>query len=284
MSVLLEQLERPAPIVLAPTGMIPMRDKNPSVPLQPDEIVGEVKRAMSLGITSVHLHARDTSDLPTWKKDVYRRIIIEIRSFAPELIINVSTSGRNWSEFERRADVLTLDGDAKPDVASLTLSSLNFLSGPSINSPDMIRQLASAMLERGIVPELEAFDLGMINMINVLRKEGLLTGTVPLNLLFGNIAGMQPSLSEFAAAVAAIPQQVIWSATGIGDFQNLAQSLAIQAGGGVRVGLEDGMYMDRSRTKLASNLLLLERVHRLLEFAERRWMTPAEFRNLVFAK
>lgn len=284
MSVLLEQLEKSAPIVLAPTGMIPMRDKNPSVPLQPDEIVNEVRRATSLGITSVHLHARDTDDLPTWKKDVYRRIIVEIRSFAPELIINVSTSGRNWSEFERRADVLALDGDAKPDVASLTLSSLNFLSGPSINSPDMIRQLASAMLERGIVPELEAFDLGMINMIHILRKEGLLKGTVPLNLLFGNIAGMQPSLSEFAAAVAAIPQHVIWSATGIGDFQNLAQSLAIHAGGGVRVGLEDGMYMDRSRKRPASNLLLLERVHRLLEFAERRWMAPAEFRNLVFAK
>lgn len=282
MPFLLERLEKPAPIVLAPTGMIPMRQTNQNVPLQPDEVINEVRRAVSIGITSVHLHARDPDDQPTWKKDVYRRIIIEIRSFAPELVINVSTSGRNWSEFEKRADVLMLEGDAKPDVASLTLSSLNFHSGPSINSPDIIRQLASAMLERDIVPELEAFDLGMINMIHVLRKEGLLRGTVPLNLLFGNIAGMQPTLGEFAAAVAAIPPQVIWSATGIGDFQNVAQSLAIHAGGGVRVGLEDGLYMDRSRKRPASNLLLLERVHQLLEFAERRWMTPAEFRNIIF--
>jgi len=281
MSVLLSRLDRPAPIVLAPTGMIPTRAMSPNVPLQPDEIVADVRRAVELGITMVHLHARDEDDAPTWRSEVYRRIIEQIRSFAPDLIINVSTSGRNWSEFERRAEVLFLEDDAKPDVASLTLSSMNFAKGPSINPPEMIRRLASAMLERGVVPELEAFDLGMLNMIGVLRKEGLLRGVVPLTILFGNVAGMQPTPIEFAAALAAVPDDVLWSATGLGDHQNVTQTMAIAAGGGVRVGLEDSLHMDRSRTTLATNGGLLERVHRQLELAERRWMTPTEFRAIV---
>lgn len=282
MSFLLEGRNEPAPVVLAPTGMVPTRRANPNVPLQPKEIIEDVRRAVSLGITSVHLHARDSDDAPTWRRDVYREIILGIRSFAPDVVINVSTSGRNWSEFEYRADVLLLDGDAKPDLASLTLSSMNFVSGPSVNSPEMIRRLASKMLERGIVPELEAFDLGMINMIHVLRREGLLSGLVPLNLLFGNIAGMQPSLVEFSAAVSCVPTDVLWSATGIGDFQSIAQSMAINAGGGVRVGLEDGLYMDRDRKIPATNIALLDRVHRQLDLAERRAMTPLEFRRLIF--
>lgn len=281
MSVLLNRLDRPAPIVLAPTGMVPTREMSPYVALQPDEIVEDVRRAVDIGITMVHLHARDPDDAPTWRREVYREIILRIRTFAPDLVINVSTSGRNWSELERRADVLALDGDARPDVASLTLSSLNFIRGASINPPDVIRALASTMLERGIVPELEAFDLGMLNMIGVLRAEGLLQGTVPLTMLFGNVAGMQPTPAEFAAALACIPDDVLWSAAGLGDRQNVAQILGIAAGGGVRVGLEDGLHMDRARSKLASNQDLLERVHRQLELADRRWMSPLEFREIV---
>lgn len=281
MSVLLNRLEDPAPIVLAPTGMVPTRAMNANVPLQPGEIVDDVRKAVGLGITMVHLHARDADDAPTWRRDVYREIILGIRSFAPDLVINVSTSGRNWSEFERRADVLALDGDAKPDVASLTLSSMNFVKGPSINPPEMIRRLASTMRERGIVPELEVFDLGMLNMVGVLRSEGLLHGVLPLTMLFGSIAGMQPSPIEFAAAVACVPDDVLWSAGGLGDRQNLAQMMGIAAGGGVRVGLEDGLHMDRARSTTASNLSLLERVHRYLELAERQWMTPRGFRAIV---
>lgn len=281
MPLLHDQMTRAVPIVLAPTGMVPTRMMNPSVPLQPKEIVRDVRAAVALGITSVHLHARDADDMPTWRREVYREIILGIRSIAPDLIINVSTSGRDWPEFARRAEVLTLEGDAKPDLASLTLSSLNFVGGPSVNAPQMIRDLAQAMQERGIVPELEAFDLGMINMVNVLRKEGLITGVVPLNLLFGNIAGMQLTPTEFAAAVACVPNDVLWSATGLGDFQGPAQALAINFGGGVRVGLEDSIFLDRARRAQATNLTLLERVHRQLELAERTMMTSTEFRTLV---
>jgi len=277
-STLLRDLNRPAPVVLAPTGMVPTRAMTPHVPLSPHEIARDVEAAYAIGVTSVHLHARDNQGAPTWDRDTYARIVGAVRERVPDIVINVSTSGRNWTEFEKRADVLALDGDLKPDLASLTLSSLNFMSGPSINAPETIRGLASMMRDRGIIPELEIFDLGMLNFAGVLQKEGLLAGPLVANLFFGNVAGLQPTLAEFGLAVERLPSSTIWSGAGLGDFQLTAQTLAVASGGGVRVGLEDGVYLDRARTSLATNTDLVERVHKLLNLSGRQAMTPAEFR------
>jgi 3-keto-5-aminohexanoate cleavage enzyme len=281
MSLLLNSLESPVPIVLAPTGMVFTRAQSDFIPLQPAEIAADVALAADRGITAVHLHARDLEGAPTWNRDIYADIITRIRSRNPELIINVSTSGRTWSELERRADVLSLDGDTKPDIASLTLSSMNFINGASLNSPDTIRNLARIMRDRGITPELEIFDLGMINFARVLHREGLLPATVPANLFFGNIAGLQATLSEMGVATALVPDFVQWNGAGLGASQNRAQALAVNSGGGVRVGLEDGLYFDAARTTLATNLSLLERVHSLCELAGRSVMSPSEYRSQV---
>lgn len=284
MPVLLDALAEPVPIVLAPTGMVPTRAMTPHVPIQPAEIAADVARAIEVGITAVHLHARDTDGTPTWKRDIYADIISRIREVAPDLVIAVSTSGRAWSDLDKRADVLSLTGDLKPDVASLTLSSMNFIDGPSVNAPETIRALARIMKERGITPELEVFDLGMLNFARVLRKEGLLVGVVPANLFFGNIAGMQPTLIEMAAATSSVPDDVMWCGAGIGVYQGISQLLSVAAGGGVRVGLEDGIHFDRARTQLATNVSLVERTHRMLELAGRRMMTPGEYRQKVLAQ
>jgi len=277
-SALLTALDAPAPIVLAPTGMVPTREMTPHVPLTPKEIARDVAEAAAIGITSVHLHARGADGAPTWEQDVYREIVSAVREQSPDTVINVSTSGRTWSELERRADCLALDGDLKPDLASLTLSSLNFLSGASVNSPDVIKGLAQIMLDRGIVPELEIFDFGMLNYIHVLQKAGLLPGPIVANLFFGNVAGMQATLPEVGLAIERLPGGAVWSGAGIGDFQFSAQAMSIAAGGGARVGLEDGIYADRGRTELATNPMLVERVHALLALHDRRAMTPAELR------
>jgi 3-oxoadipate:acetyl-CoA acetyltransferase len=275
---LLNALDRPAPIVLAPTGMVPTKAMTPHVPITPDEIARDVEAAVALGITSVHLHARDGDGAPTWDREVYARIVGAVRDRAPEVLINVSTSGRTWSELEKRADCLALDGDLKPDLASLTLSSLNFLGSASVNAPETVRGLATIMRDRGIVPELEIFDLGMVNMAHVLRKEGLVPAGAVANLFFGNIAGMQANAAEVGLAVERLPEDILWAGAGLGDFQLTAQALAVAVGGGVRVGLEDGIWFDRGRTTLATNESLVERVHRLLELHGRRMMTPAELR------
>lgn len=283
MSTLLSDLEQPAPIVLAPTGMVPTRAMTPHVPLTPAEIAADVAAAASIGITSVHLHARAENGDPTWEREVYARIVGAVREAAPEVVINVSTSGRTWSEVERRADCLALDGDLKPDLASLTLSSLNFLTQASINSPDTIHALAQIMLDRGIVPELELFDFGMVNYVHVLKRNGLLPGPVVTNLFFGNVAGMQATLAEMGLAIDRLPVGTIWSGAGLGDFGLPVQSHSIAAGGGVRVGLEDGIWFDRGRTRLATNPMLVERVHELLSLHGRSAMTPAELRSRLAA-
>lgn len=269
------------PIVFAPTGMVPTRDQTPFVPLTPAEIAADVREATALGITTVHLHARDDAGAPTWDKAIYADIIERIRTDHPDLVINVSTSGRTWSELEKRADVLALDDDLKPDMASLTLSSLNFLQGASVNAPDTIRGLVTIMRDRGITPELEIFDLGMLNFARILRKEGLLVGPVAANLFFGNAFGMQPTLAEFGVAVDRVPDWAQWCGAGIGIHQPTAQALAIHTGGGVRVGLEDGIYLDRGRTTLARNSDLVARVHDMLAIAERAPMSPVEYRRTV---
>ena len=263
--------------------MVPTKEMTPHVPVTPKEIARDVADAAAIGITSVHIHARGEDGLPTWEQEVYREIVTAVREQSPETVINVSTSGRTWSELERRADCLALDGDLKPDLASLTLSSLNFLSGPSVNAPEVIKGLAQIMLDRGIVPELEIFDFGMLNYIGVLQKGGLLPGPIVANLFFGNIAGMQATLPEVGLAVERLPEDTVWSGAGLGDFQLTAQSMSVAAGGGVRVGLEDGIYVDRGRTELATNPGLVERVHALLELHGRRAMTPSELRARLAA-
>ena len=283
MPALLTALDAPVPIVLAPTGMVPTRAMTPHVPLTPEEIARDVAAAARIGITSVHLHARDADGEPTWVREVYARIVGAVREAAPDVVVNVSTSGRTWSELEKRADALALDGDLKPDLASLTLSSLNFMGGASVNAPEVVRGLARIMRERGIVPELEIFDLGMVNFAHVLRKEGLLPGPVVANLFFGNVAGMQANLPEVGLAVERLPEGALWSGAGLGDFQLTAQALAVAAGGGVRVGLEDGIWFDRARTRLATNPMLVERVHDLLAVHDRSPMKPADLRALLAA-
>jgi 3-oxoadipate:acetyl-CoA acetyltransferase len=260
------------PLVLAPTGMVPTRAQTPYVPLTPREIAADVARCAELGISSVHVHARDADGRPDWRRDTYARIVDAVRTAAPDVLVNVSTSGRTWSDLERRADSLALDGDLKPHLASLTLSSLNFLSGPSVNAPDLVRGLATIMLERGIIPELEVFDLGMANMIGVLQRQGLLPGPVVVNLFLGNIAGAQARPLDLGAMLAALPAGALWSGAGIGTFRSRAHALALASGGGARVGLEDGIHLDAGRTVLARNDQLVTAV---LDQARLLGRTPA---------
>jgi len=264
-----------------PTGMIPTKEMTPFVPVTVAEIVEDVHEAWEIGITMVHLHARDAATgKPTYKAQLYGDIIAGIRKFAPELVICVSLSGRDFQEFEKRAEPLQLDGALKPDMGSLTLSSLNFNKQASMNAPDMIQALAGAMKERGIKPELEAFDLGMINYARYLERKELLSPPHYFNLLLGNIACAQADLLHAGLMVRDLPPRSYWSLAGIGDSQLTMNSIAIVAGGGVRVGLEDNIWYDQSRTKLARNADLLKRIHFLAAAHERLMMPPSEFRSL----
>jgi 3-keto-5-aminohexanoate cleavage enzyme len=262
-----------------PTGMIPTKEMTPHVPVSVSEIIESVHEASELGITMVHLHARDEiTGMPTYKGEVYGKIIEGIRNFSKDLILCVSLSGRGIKEFVHRAEPLQLEGDLKPDMGSLTLSSLNFNKTESVNSPDMIQKLALEMKSKGILPELEAFDAGMINYAKYLEKKGILQAPHYFNLLMGNIACAQADLLHAGIMIRDLPENSYWSLAGIGDVQLNMNSIAIASGGGVRIGLEDNIYYDQKRTRLAKNSDLLKRIHQVAEANERKVMSSKDLR------
>ena len=267
-------------INFTPTGMIPTKEMTPHVPVTVNEIVEDVHRAYELGITMAHIHARDEkTGVPTYKKEVYAEMIAGIRKYAPDLVLCTSLSGRNFNTLDKRADVLSLEGDLKPDMGSLTLSSLNFNKVASMNAPSMIEDLANTMKSKGIVPELEVFDVGMINFGKYLVRKNIIKEPLYYNLLFGNIACAQTNMLHSGVMLNDLPENTLYSIAGIGDNQLMMNSLSIAIGGGVRVGLEDNIWYDSKRTKKATNLELLERIHVIAEANGRDIMTPSKFRE-----
>ncbi|MHA2099183.1 MAG: 3-keto-5-aminohexanoate cleavage protein [Candidatus Kariarchaeaceae archaeon] len=265
-----------------PTGMIPTKQMTEYVPIQPKEIIEQVLEVVKLGVNMVHLHARDReTGAPTYLKEVYADIIGPIRKAAPDLVICASLSGRDFTEFEKRSQVLELTGDLKPDFGSLTLSSLNFNKQASINSPQMIMDLARAMLERNILPELEAFDLGMINYAHYLITKKLIKPPYYFNLIMGNIACAQANLLSLGLMVKELPADSIWSAGGVGNAQLKSTAMSLVEGGGVRVGLEDNIWYDSERTQLATNRSLVERTLEIAKALGREPYSMKEIRDLL---
>jgi uncharacterized protein (DUF849 family) len=267
-------------INFAPTGMKPTKDWTPYVPITPNEIIEDVHRAYDLGITIVHLHARnEETEEPVHEASAYEKIITGIKKHCKDLLICITTSGRKFGEFEKRSEALEL----KPDMASLTLSSLNFLNDASTSSPQMIQKLAIKMNEYGVHPELECFDGGMVNYGKYLIRKEILKPPFYWNLLFGNIFSAQPNMATMGTTIRDLPPDSIYSLAGLGGSQLKVAVHAIASGSpGVRIGLEDNVYYDAGKKIFAKNYQLLERVHKVAEIFERKVMSPKEFGSLGF--
>ena len=266
-------------INFCPTGMIPDKSQTPFVPVSSAEIIEQVQEAHELGITIAHLHAREDNGQPSYRKSVYRDIFEGVRKYCPDLVICGSSSGRSFPEFEKRSAVIEL----QPDMCSLTLSSLNFFQQVSVNSPDMISMLAQKMLDFGVKPELECFDMGMINYGKYLIQKNILQPPFYWNLLFGNIAGFQANLTQMAAAANELNSKDHFVAFGgVGQAQFKANSVALVMGYGVRIGLEDNIWFDKGRKIKAKNIELLKRIHALMEIHENRLLSSSEFGKFGF--
>ena len=265
-------------INFTPTGMIPGKDTNPHVPITPDEIIKDTVKCARLGANVVHLHARDADGSPTFDKRVYEEIILGVREKS-DIVISVSCSGRSHSEFEKRSEVLDLRGESKPEMASLTLSSLNFNKIASVNSPDMIHSLAAKMLKHGIKPEMEVFDVGMVNYSQYMIRKGLITQPFYFNVILGNIACAQAKPLHFGLIMEELPLNSVVTVGGVGDFQHSMNVLGLIFADGVRVGLEDTIYLDSGRMKLATNEKLVSRVVSHARNLDLRVATPDEVRE-----
>jgi 3-keto-5-aminohexanoate cleavage enzyme len=264
---------------LCPTGMVPMRADTPHVPLTPEEVAADVRRCRDAGAAIVHVHPRDEAGLPTQDPIRAAEFIRAIRLAAPDIVICITTSGRVHHELEARLGVLEIGGAEKPEMASLTLGSLNFPKQASINAPDTIKGLAARMTERSIVPEWEIFDFGMLDFAGYLRGQGILAGPVYANLLLGSLGMLAATPLNLALLVERLPAGAVWSAAGIGRFQFAVHKLAVAMGGGVRVGLEDNLWFDDARTELATNPRLVERVVAMGRAMGREPATPDQVRE-----
>lgn len=258
-----------------PTGTQTSR-MNSNAPLSPSEIVEEVHFAFELGVSVVHLHARDEDLNNTWRPDVYQKIIEGVRKHCPGLSVCVSLTGRHFPELEKRAAVLEL----KPDLGSLTMSSLNFPKAASINQPDTIIKLIEKMEEHGVIPEIECFDSGMLNYTNYLIKKGVLKGPHYINVILGNLYNAQSDLSTVSSILSAKPDNSVLCIGGIGKDQLKANMLGLLYADGVRIGLEDNLYLKDK--ELATNAQLLLRLKRVMEELDLEMMSAKEFISLGY--
>jgi 3-keto-5-aminohexanoate cleavage enzyme len=245
-------------INFTPTGTQPTRE-NSYAPLLPNEIIDTVHEANEIGISMVHLHARDEDTLKnTYKKEVYQKIIEGIKKHCPDLLICVSLTGRNFPELEKRTEVLQL----QPDLGSLTISSLNFPTGASINQPETILSLITEMNKYGVQPEIECFDTGMLNYTNYLISKNILSPPYHINFILGNIYNGQCDLGTLSTIKSNLPQNSFACLGGIGSQQLKSNTYGLLDFDGVRVGLEDNLYF-RNKEK-TTNIELLKRVHMIM--------------------
>ena len=263
------------------TGMVPTKEDNPHVPVSVDEIIEDGINCYKAGASILHLHARDNDQKPTYKKEIYAQIIEGIKSQCADVIICTTTSGRVDNTFEKRSQVLELNGKLKPDMGSLTMGSLNFPKKASVNTPEMIENLALKMKENGIVPEIEIFDVGMISTTKVLIKKGILKPPFYFNLLFGSIYSIPATMFDLSYMVKNLPPHTNWAAAGIGKFQLKMNCASVLMGGHVRVGLEDNLYYDQEKKELATNMLLISRVIKFADEIERKVATAKEAREML---
>lgn len=262
-------------INLCPTGTLTTKT-NSFAPIQPIEIIEDVLACHEIGVSVVHLHARDEEGNNTYKKEIYQQIILGIKKYAPELVIGVSLSGRYFNEKSLRSEVLSLH----PDLASLTMSSLNFPQSASINAPETILWLIEEMNKYGVNPEIECFDSGMLNYANYLIQKGILKESLYVNVILGNLFNAGTDIATVSSIINNLPKNAKVCFGGIGNAQLKSNVVGLLETDGVRVGLEDNLYF-REKDK-ATNLQLLQRIHRLINELGYNYMNTSNFRNLGY--
>jgi uncharacterized protein (DUF849 family) len=264
------------------TGMVPTKAENRHVPVSVNEIIKSALESAKLGASIVHIHPRDESGKPTWKKDYFARIIGGIKEKNDKLLISATTSGRFWSEFEKRSACLELKGDLKPDLASLTVGSMNFIRDESMSSPNMIEKLAKKMQDNGIKIEFEIFEPGMLHKADFLLEREIISDKKPyFNIFMGSLGTSPLEPTSLAAMLNLLPKESVWAVAGVGRYQLDANMLGLAFGGNVRTGLEDNLYFDRDRRTLASNVLLLKRIKSVINLMDLEIAGPAETRKLL---
>lgn len=261
-------------ITVAPTGNVPTRETSPFLPLTPDEIAEDVYSCYKAGASIAHIHARDHSGKPTADLQVFKTIMEKIQQKC-DIIIQLSTGARGGKGADERGACI----DLKPEMASLATGSSNFAHSVNYNPPGLIRDLAVRMLDNGVKPEIEVFDLSALEYALYLAEKGLLKPPLHINLVLGVPGSLQGTPRNLFFLVGNLPEGCTWSVTSIGKSHRQLSALALILGGHVRTGIEDDPVMGED--KPPSNIELVQRIADLASSYGRVLAAPAEARSIL---
>ncbi len=283
-------------ITCAVTGAGYTANKSDKVPVTPAEIADSCIEAAKAGAAIVHIHVRDPeTGLPARDVDHYREVADRVRSSGTDVVLNL-TAGMGGDlvlgDVERPLPP-TDDGtdmagatervehvrQVRPEICTLDCGSMNFGEGDYVmtNTPAMLEAMAAQMTELGVRIEIEAFDTGHLAHAKHLAAKGLIEDPVLIQLCMGVPWGAPDDLNTFLAMRNNVPDHWTFSAFSLGRNQLRYVSLAALAGGNVRVGLEDNLYLGPGQ--LASNGQLVERAVEILEAQNYTVLSPGQVRD-----
>ncbi|KRD56922.1 3-keto-5-aminohexanoate cleavage protein [Ensifer sp. Root278] len=282
-------------ITCAITGNITQPEQTPHLPITPKQIADSALEAADAGAAIAHIHVRDPkTGRPSMELDLYREVLDRIRAKNSELIINLTTGpggrfvpsehdpkiageGTTLMVPELRVEHIVA---LKPDICTLDLNTMNSGGQVVINTPANIRRMAKVIADAGVKPEIELFDSGDIALLHDLIADGTFKGLLLTSFVMGVKYGFQPSPETVLYARGLLPADAAFTAIGIGRsaFQMVAQSYL--AGGHVRVGLEDAVYIERG-VLAPSNAALVEKARRIAEDLGAQIANPSEARRIL---
>lgn len=281
-------------ITNAVTGSVTTRRQNHNIPYTPREIAQAAVESWKAGASVVHLHAREPeTGKPTQDVALFKEMIKIIRGEC-DVIVNVTTGGGPGMSLEDRLAVipgLAADPAAKPEIASLNCGSLNFgilnrkkrefiLDDVQMNPWGHLLKFADAMREYGITPELEVYDAGMLNNTEVLLSLEALKEPLHYQFVLGVLGGMQPTVDNLVFLKNSIRPHATWSLCGLGLSAFSLGPTAIAAGGNIRVGFEDCVYISQG-VPAESNAQMVAKVKSMSEEMGREVATPQEARAML---
>ncbi len=256
------------------------KEQNPAVPYTVEEIVREAKSAYDAGAALIHLHVRWDDGTPTQDKGRFQECIDAIRKECPDVIIQPSTGGAvGMTDLERLQSTEVVP---TPEMATLDCGTCNF-GGDEIfiNTDNTINNFGDIMMERGIKPECEVFDKGMIDLALKAAKKGHIQHPMHFDFVLG--VQMTATVRDLVFMVGSLPAGATWTATGIGKECWNIVAATIAMGGHVRVGFEDNVYMSKG-VLAKSNGEMVERVVQMAKLMNREVATPDEARQILGLK
>ncbi len=283
-------------ITCAVTGAGATADKSELVPVTPPEIADAAIEAGKAGAAVVHIHVRDPATGKGARDGaLYREVVERIRSSNVDVVLNLSAGmggdlvlggeevplplDPNGTDMAGAAERLAHVEELTPEICTLDCGSMNFAAGGDyvlVNTPGILRAMARRIQELGVRPELEVFDSGHLVLVKDLIGEGLIDDPALIQLCMGIPYGAPEDPTTLMTMVRQLPPGCVFSAFSIGRMQLPYVAMAALAGGNVRVGLEDNIYL--SRGVLATNGQLVQRAATILEAMNARILGPDEVR------